>query len=230
MIRRLRWAGLRVRCPVCGGRFRAFAPVDGRPGVECPRCASHERHRAMWLLLRERLGREGPPVSLLHLAPEPALQRRLRALPRVRYVAGDIDSPHAEVRLDVERMPFPGESFDAVICSHVLEHVADDRAALGELRRVLRPGGWALLSVPVDPARERTFEDPEIVTPEARRWHFWQDDHVRLYGRDFTDRVAAAGLEIEDDAWLSRASDAEVRRHGLNRLDTIVIARRAYAS
>jgi SAM-dependent methyltransferase len=204
-------------------------PLEGRPGIVCPRCGSHERHRAIWILLSERLPAADGEVALLHLAPEPSVQARLRTLPNVRYLAGDLDSPHADVQLDIAAMPFPDASFDAVICSHVLEHVDDDRAALAELRRVLRPGAWVLLSVPVDPAREETFEDPAIVTPEARTWHYWQHDHVRLYCRDFLGRVAAAGFEIEDDAFLRRLPDALVERHGINRLDTIVIARRPYA-
>lgn len=227
--RHLRWKGRRVQCPCCGGRWRAFMPLAGRAGVECPRCGAHERHRAMWLLLDERLGSAPDEVALLHLAPEPCLQARLCALPGVRYLAGDLDSPHADVRLDIAAMPFPDASFDAVICSHVLEHVDDDRAALAELVRVLRPGAWVLLSVPVDPSREETLEDPAIATPEARTWHYWQHDHVRLYGRDFPRRVTAAGFEIEDDAFLRRIPDALVERHGINRLDTIVIARRPYA-
>lgn len=213
---------------MCRGRFRAFVPHSAaRPAARCPRCGLLERHRGLFLFLERRTELLSRSHSLLHVAPEPELQHRLRGQPRLDYVSLDLASPYAEVRGDLHALPFATEHFDAVICSHVLEHVEDDRRALAEIARVLAPDGCALLLVPVDGDRATTYEDPEIVDPEARRRAFGQDDHVRSYGVDFPARVRAAGLEVEADRWLTGLPPATVRRYGLGD-DTIYRARRSF--
>lgn len=224
---RLRYAGRGVECPVCQGRFRAFVPYGPeRPAARCPRCGLLERHRGLFLYLERQTDLLSARRSLLHVAPEPELQRRLRRRPGLDYVSLDLTSPYADVRADLGALPFGDGRFDAVICSHVLEHVEDDGRALGEIARVLAPGGWALLLVPVDRDRAETYEDASIVAPEARRAAFGQDDHVRLYGADFPARCRAAGLQVQADRWLSGLPPATVRRHGLG-ADTIYRARPA---
>ena len=219
------YAGRAVECPVCDGRFRRFKPDWNRPDAICPACLSQERHRGTVLLFAR-----SPELlatarrSLLHFAPEPGIERRLRALGSARYVTADLADPRADERFDITAIPYPDASFDALICSHVLEHVTDDRAALAELRRVLAPGGWALLMVPLDHGRATTLEDPAIVTPEQRRDHYWQADHVRLYGRDFVDRVAAAGFRADVVPLVDDLGPAAARRFGLAAEDVYVLA------
>jgi SAM-dependent methyltransferase len=133
----------------------------------------------------------------------------------VVYLTADIGRPDVDARLDMTDMGVRAEAFDVIIASHVLEHVVDDRAAMRELWRILRPGGTALVMVPLDASRPLTFEDPAITTPEARDAAYWQADHVRLYGRDFEDRLRAAGFEVELVRPSLTFAPDEVRRLGL---------------
>lgn len=122
--------------------------------------------------------------------------RKFQRIAGLTYVSFDLRSPLAKVHGDICDLPFPANSFDAILCNHVLEHVMEDRRAMAELRRVLRPGGWAMLQVPWDAEREVTYEDPSIVTPEERVLHFDQSDHVRVYGRDYVTRLEEAGFSV----------------------------------
>jgi len=228
VLRRVRLAilaGRSVCCPVCDGRFRHFMADWNRPDAVCPRCGAHERHRLLWLYLRDRtaLGRE--PLSLLHLAPEHGLERRLRALPGIEYLSADLDSALAMEHFDITAIPHPDGSFDAIVCSHVLEHVPDDRAALRELARVLRPGGFAVLMVPLDAERATTYEDPAVVTPEERVRAYWQEDHLRLYGRDFPEIVHACGFdEVRTERFAEDLGAEARRRYGLLTSDDVFVA------
>lgn len=214
--RRIRYRGNAVACPVCLGRSAAFIPHGpARPAALCPRCGAAERHRGLVLYLERRTDLFTRPSALLHVAPEPELERRLSRLPDLSYTTTDLSSPYAQVHADLEDLPFPTDSFDAILCSHVLEHVSDDGRALAELARVLRPSGWAALLVPVDVARAVTYEDTSIVRPAARREAFGQGDHVRVYGADFPERVRRAGLHVEVDRWLMELDEATIRRFGL---------------
>jgi SAM-dependent methyltransferase len=158
----------------------------------CPRCGSRQRHRLLAIYLRERTDAFTRPQDVLHLAPEDGLRHRLRAVHGPRYVTADVEPGRADVAADIEVLPFEDDSFDAILCIHVLEHVADDRNAMRELRRVLRPGGWAVIQVPI--LRETTVEDPTEQDPAERLRRFGQDDHVRVYGADFFERLRDAGF------------------------------------
>jgi SAM-dependent methyltransferase len=163
----------------------------------CPGCGSLERHRSIWSFVAKQLPPPGArPIRLLHIAPEWQLGKRLKRHPLIDYVSADLNSPDAMLRLDVTRMDLPDQSFDAIICSHVLEHVDDDGAAIAELFRVLRQDGWAVLETPVDWQRATTFEDWSIADPAGRLAAFGQWDHVRIYGRDFPDRLSSAGWAV----------------------------------
>lgn len=190
--------GDRVECPICGHRYRHFMAYWYNENAVCWHCGSQEWHRTMWLFLtRTRPELLADARSLLHFSPELGIEPQLRArIPG--YVSADIDPDLGDVQVDITRMDrFADASFDAVICSHVLEHVPDDAAAMREMRRVLRPGGWAIIVVPLDRTLTTTFEDPSITDPVARKWAFWQEDHVRRYAPDIADRLRAAGFEVE---------------------------------
>jgi len=147
-----------------------------------------------YLIENSQLLRDG--ATLLHLAPEPFLVEALRRSFRLRHVAADLASPHAGSHHDLTRLGFRSGSFDAALSLHVLEHVADDAAALAELRRVLRCGGWALIHVPLRPGGRATDEDPTVTDPRARLRRWGQEDHVRLYGLDLAARLDAAGFAV----------------------------------
>jgi SAM-dependent methyltransferase len=223
------YRGDRVECPCCGGRFRGFlaSGPGGRPGVRCPRCGSLERHRLLWLYLERCTDLFSRSQRILHVAPEPRLCERLATTPGLDYVSADLDSPLAEEQLDIQDIPYPDASFDAILCCHVLEHVPDDRRAMRELHRILAPGGWAVLQTPVRSKLTRTDEDPSVTDPAERIRRFGQADHVRVYGADFEDRLRDAGFAVRRDPWARDLEPEVAERFGLRREDVIVGTRGA---
>lgn len=216
-LRGIRYRGDRVECPCCQSTFSRFLPHRGRAHAKCPGCGALERHRLLWLFLERETDLFERPGALLHIAPEYAFRNRFSRLDGLRYVTGDFDSPLADVQLDVMDLPFADESFDFLMCNHVLEHVEDDRRALSEINRVLVPGGWAILMCPVDYRRQTTLEDPTVTAPEERHRVFGQADHARLYGRDYADRLAGAGFDVRADDYLHGFDEPSIARLGLRR-------------
>lgn len=187
----------------------------GRPSAVCPGCKGAERHRLLWLYLERETDIFFAPKSVLHVAPERTLASRLEAVHKEGYVSGDLDSPIAMESLDVTAIRKPDAAFDLVVCSHVLEHVHDDIAAMREFHRVLRPSGMAIMQHPIDDQREKTYEDPTITTRAGRRRAYLQGDHVRVYGRDFHDRLESVGFSIEVVKYRGYLTRAELDRFGL---------------
>ncbi len=182
-------------CPCCRSQWRHFAEFNGRADSLCLRCGSLERHRALAIYLREHdLPRSSDEV--LHFAPEPSIGRIL-ARGAGGYVSTDLEPGLAMVAADITALPFADGRFGLVVCSHVLEHIPDERAALAELRRVCAGGGRVLVMVPRDVSLELTDEDATVIDPAERRRRFLQEDHVRLYGRDLEARLTAAGFDVE---------------------------------
>lgn len=196
-------AGSNVTCPICKHSYKKFLPYgrfDPRPNALCPSCLSLERHRLIWLFLRERSNFFEAPQQVLHIAPEQCFMKRFEAVHHDGYITADIESPLAKVKMDIHRMPFDDNRFDFLLCNHVLEHVDDDRKALSEIKRVLKPGGKAILLVPFfNPVPEKTYEDKTITEPKAREKAFGQSDHVRMYGKDYPDRLRQAGFIVNED-------------------------------
>jgi len=217
-----------VQCPICEHRFAHFRDAWNRPAAICWRCGSHERQRALWLYL-DRLHPEllRDAGGLLHFAPEWCLERMLRRRAGLRYVTGDLDPAKAELQLDITRLPLRDESFDAILCSHVLEHVEDDGAAMRELHRVLAPGGWLIVMVPLDTARAHTYEDPSIRSPADREREFHQFDHVRLYSPDIAGRLRETGLSVVIERPAERLGPELTARHGLLADDYLFMCRRS---
>ncbi|HEX6143395.1 MAG TPA: class I SAM-dependent methyltransferase [Geminicoccaceae bacterium] len=193
----------------------------------CPRCNAKARHRRDWLYLRDRTDLLKGPVKLLEVGPRWAFARRFQTMPGVEYVGLDLVRRGPEVTTlgDVTALPMPDASFDAVLCIHVLEHVADDRGAISEIHRVLRPGGFAIITVPIRLDRP-THEDPSITAPEERARAFGERGHVRSYGKDFADRLRVAGFEVRLDP-ASGVSSAVRRRFGLRGDENIFHCRKA---
>ena len=215
------YRGNRYACPLCGKRYRKMLPygyVTQRENALCPHCLSLERHRLLWLYLERETELFESLPRLLHIAPEVCLMRhfkpRYKSSPE-RYQTADLESPLADLHFDIQQIPLADESFDVVICNHLMEHVEDDRKAMRELHRILKKGGWGVLLSPVDLTRQTTFEDDTITDPEERTRIFGQYDHRRLYGNDFADRLREAGFEVEDLDYAASLSDEERTRYGL---------------
>lgn len=188
------YRGDAVKCSCCGC---SFAKWRGKEHGGCPRCASQARHRGLWIYLSALIQDPNSDLrDVLHFAPEPCLRANLKRIPSLRYVTTDLDRKDVDINTDITEMSFEDESFDLIINSHVLEHIPNDRAAMQEMCRILRPGGTAIVQVPGG-TRETTYEDDSITDPELRLKHFNQRDHVRIYGMDIADRLKDTGLSVK---------------------------------
>jgi SAM-dependent methyltransferase len=181
---------------------------------QCPGCGSLMRQRALLLLLRNRYGFPGRGGRLLHIGPSKAVAEWLDAQKSIDYVSLDLESPIAKVQADARDLPFEDDSFDFAICVHTLEHIPEDRQALAEMYRVLRPGAQAVLQVPPSDL-EVTREDPSIADPDERERLFGQYDHVRLCGADYPARIAEAGFVVSREDFVEELDERVRRRHGL---------------
>jgi SAM-dependent methyltransferase len=211
-----RFLGLARYCPVCESRLRRFLPagVIERSDARCPVCSSRERHRLVWAFFREGTPLfDGSPKRMLHIAPEACLEPKFRRIPGLNYLTADLLDPGAMVMMDITDIQYPDNSFDVIYCSHVLEHVPDDRKAMRELHRVLAPDGWAVLQVPITAGR--TFEDPSVVDPAERERLFGQHDHVRVYGTDYKERLKEAGFRVLCFSAADVVGRENVRRMGI---------------
>ncbi|MEK6783715.1 MAG: methyltransferase domain-containing protein [Bacteroidota bacterium] len=217
------YIGNKVECPICHSHYRKFLPygrINPRPNALCPSCLSLERHRLIWLYLKERTNFFSNQLDVLHIAPEPCFMKRFEKQHRERYITADIESPLAKVKMDIHQIPFPENHFDVVLCNHVLEHVQDDIKAMSEIRRVLKPGGWAIMQVPFfSPVPDITFEDSSITNPRDREKAFGQDDHVRKFGKDYAKRIERAGLKVVEDNF----AKTQPEKYGLQNAEIIYL-------
>lgn len=208
------------QCCLCG--YRGWFMPAGRPqriDVRCPRCGSTERSRLMALWLNRHDGWLRS-ASLLHFAPEREMTRFLR--PRAKnYLSADLVPGRGDCMLNIEAIDASDATFDCVVCSHVLEHV-DDRRALKEIHRVLKPHAVALIMLPVIEGWANTYENEAARTPELRKRHFGQADHLRLYGADVRDRIRNAGFALDEFT----AEGEDVLTYGLQRGEKLFIARK----
>jgi SAM-dependent methyltransferase len=213
-----RFSGRERYCPLCQSQVRLFLPFGDlriRPNAWCPGCGSLERHRLAWMVLQQKTNLFEPfEKSLLHIAPEEVMGDKFRNLSYLDYLSADLSMRGAMVKMDITEIPYPDNTFDIIYCSHVLEHVPDDRQAMRELYRVLKPDGFALLMVPVT-RREKTFEDPSITDPAERAKEFGQADHVRIYGSDFKDRLEDSGFSTRDFAPEDIVDENDTFRFGM---------------
>lgn len=219
------YLGSKVQCPVCDHRYREFLPygrINSRPNALCPNCLSLERHRLIWLFLNQKTNFFSEKLNVLHIAPEHCFMKRFEKQHGEKYITADIESPLAKVKMDVHQIPFGDNHFDVVLCNHVLEHVRDDIQVMKEFRRVLKPGGWAILQIPFfAPVPENTFEDNSITDPREREKIFGQDDHVRKYGRDYPQRIAQSGLTPVEDRFSAEFSPEQAFHFGVSRGEVI---------
>ena len=211
------YTGKGRECPICGCERRKFLPYGYgkvREDALCPKCLSLERHRMLWHYLmnnkaiRERL--ESLPI-ILHIAPEVCLMKEFKRMYKsapFSYITADLESPLADMHFDVQSIPMKDNNVDIIICNHILEHVESDHKALTEMYRIMRPGGVGIMLAPVDYSRETTFEDDTITDPKQRAEIFGQYDHRRIYGKDYLNRLSAAGFEAEEIDYAAEFSDS----------------------
>jgi SAM-dependent methyltransferase len=211
--------GNKFICPCCEGNFREFLMAGvhkrKRKNARCPRCGSLERHRLLWLYLKNKTSFLTDKTSILDVAPMECLQTKFKQLKNIHYVGVDMDSHLAMLTMDLTAIPMKDNSFDCIICYHVLEHISDDQEAMRELFRVLKPGGVGILQSPVDLTLEKTFEDPTIVSPKDRAHHFGQEDHVRIYGKDYEERLQKAGFIIKKEYYPNELGEVLVEKYRL---------------
>lgn len=212
--------GNRYEDPITGKTYRKFLPYGysgkaKRKNVLCPGSLSLERHRLLWLYLKAKTDFFTASHNMLHIAPEQCFYKLFKAQKNLTYTTGDYNSPIADIHFDLHKAPFENDRFDVIFCNHVLEHVEDADQCMRELYRITKPGGWGIFQVPLDTTRAVTHEDKSITSPEQREIHFWQKDHVRLFGLDYKDRLAAAGFSVTVDDFVNTLTPELVDRYRL---------------
>lgn len=227
----LLYVGRSRECPLCGTRRRRFLPygyVTSREDALCPHCLALERHRMIWLWIERNTDLMASRPRLLHIAPEVSLMRHFKRVYRGTegYITADLESPLADMHFDVQHIPLEPRSVDVVIANHLFEHVKDDRLAMRELYRIMRPGGWGIMVVPEDRGRATTFEDDTITDPAERTRIFGQYDHLRVYGRDYDDRLREAGFEVERIAFAASLTKEERRLYAVGSDDLVVVRKK----
>ncbi|HUH47296.1 MAG TPA: class I SAM-dependent methyltransferase [Arenibacter sp.] len=211
--------GDRYTDPIDGQRFRQFLPYgyeNPRDNVLSPSTLSLERHRLLWLYLKNEIDFFTKKLKVLHFAPEQAFYKRFRELTNLDYTTTDLNSPLADIKADICNLPFTDNLFDVILCNHVLEHIPNDTKAMEELYRILKPGGWGVFQIPQDLGREATFEDNSITDKKERAKIFGQYDHVRIYGRDYFNKLRKIGFHVmELDYARAKLSEKEIDKYRL---------------
>ena len=215
-INKVRFFGFMYYCPLCNSSLRKLRPfgqqfpvltekkvVGGgyRLNAQCPVCHSTDRERLLYLYLLNNTKFFNKKIKMLHVAPEEVLSRIIKMYSNIDYLTADISSNKVMVKMDITEINYPADTFDVIICNHVLEHIVDDYKAISELFRVLKPGGWGILQVPISLSLEKTYEDFSVTDPAERQVIFGQSDHVRIYAVDYIDRLRKSGFEVDMFNW-----------------------------
>lgn len=234
-----RYVGNKYECPFCMGHFSAFLPtgfdfpvlkekqvIGGgyRLNAVCPRCYSVDRERLIYLYLNNyRPVIFSNNISLLHIAPEMNLSKKLKSYPNIKYISGDLNPKLADIQIDITDIKQDDETYDVIICNHVLEHILDDGKAMRELFRVLNKGGFAILQVPISYQLESTFEDSAVKSQNDRETIFGQEDHVRIYGKDYVQRLVKAGFSVTEYDWSESNNPEEYTKYGLVKNEKVFV-------
>lgn len=226
---RLYFKGSRFTDPIDGSSYRKFLPYgyqNIRPNALCPGTLSLERHRLLWLYLQFKTNFLTDTLKVLHIAPEQVFYKKFKSLTNWDYTTTDLYSPLADIKADICALPFEDETFDLILCNHVLEHIPDDHKAMSELYRVLKKGGTLIAQVPLEEGRLKSFEDDSITDKKKRTEIFGQYDHVRLYGMDYYQRLESIGFQTEAVDFLKELSEEEIIRYALPKKEDIPVARK----
>ena len=210
--------GTKFTDPIDGKSFKSMLPYGyetQRNNVLSPSTLSLERHRLLWLYLNEKTDFFTAKKKVLHFAPEQAFYKLFRNQKNLEYTTTDLFSPLADVKADICNLPFEDNQYDVILCNHVLEHIPDDTKAMQELYRVLKPGGMGIFQIPQDLKREHTFADDTIVNQKERAKIFGQYDHVRIYGRDYFDKLRSVGFTVIEEDYTKKLSPELVPKYCL---------------
>ncbi|TXE07171.1 class I SAM-dependent methyltransferase [Seonamhaeicola algicola] len=215
--------------PIDGKSFKSFLSygyVKQRNNILSPSTLSLERHRLLWLYLQNETDFFSNAYKVLHFAPEQCFLKRFRKLNNINYTTTDLLSPIADVKADICNLPFDDNSYDVIFCNHVLEHIPNDTKAMQELYRVMKPGGWGIFQIPQDLNRAFTFEDNTITDKVERAKIFGQYDHVRVYGRDYFDKLRAIGFKVEEVDYTATLPDSEIDKFRLAKGEIIPLVKK----
>jgi len=215
--------------PIDSKSFKSFLPYGygkQRNNVLSPSTLSLERHRLLWLYLKNETDFFSVEKKVLHFAPEQAFYKRFIKMSNLDYLTTDLNSPLADVKADICNLPFKDNEFDIILCNHVLEHIPDDTKAMEELYRILKPGGFGVFQIPQDLNRETTFEDDSITDKKERAKIFGQYDHVRIYGRDYFDKLRSVGFKVEEVDYTARLSEDEIIKYCLAKGEIIPVVKK----
>ena len=225
------YRGNKVECPVCERSFSKFlsygSEVAHRENVLCPYDLTLERHRLMWLYLNRKTNFfTANKLKVLHIAPEQCFLTHFKKQKNLDYTTADLVSPIADLHFDLHDIPLEDNQYDVVFCNHVMEHVDDPIRCMSELNRVMKPGGWAIMQVPQDMNRSETYEDKSITSPEEREKHFWQKDHVRLFGKDYPNYLKKSGFKVDKFDLNTEFDATEVSRYRLMKNEILYISKK----
>ena len=206
--------------PIDGRSFRKFLPYGygkQRENALSPSTLSLERHRLMWLFLRDNTTffTATKKLKVLHIAPEQCFLDIFRKQQNLNYITSDLESPIADVKADICDLPFKENEFDIIFCNHVLEHISNDTIAMQELYRVLKPGGFGIFQIPQDLSKAITFEDNTITDRKERAKLFGQYDHVRVYGRDYFDKLRSIGFKVDEVDYTKKITLDKIEKYCL---------------
>lgn len=231
--------GNKYHCPFCNGRFSKLLPtgllfsvlkekqvIGGgyRLNATCPRCYSNDRERLIYLYLKKEQNQVfSESLKLLHIAPETNLAIKLKSNQMIDYTSADLSSPLVDIQMDITNINQCDNTYDVIICNHILEHIIDDAKAMRELFRVLKNGGFAILQVPISYTIEQTFEDSTITSPEGRELVFGQNDHVRIYGKDYILRLEEAGFSVTNHNFIESLKLEDINKFSLNKKENIFL-------
>lgn len=238
------YKGSKCICPICGYQSNKWASIGfaipvltekqvigaGKRSAGCYKCGSSDRERLVYLFLKHhlKLFAQAKNISLLHMAPEPSLSPALLKLKFKNYICGDLFTdgyiyPDYVQNMNLLDLPFPNNTFDLIICNHVFEHIPQDRAAMKEIFRTLKPSGQAILQVPISANSQDTVEDATITDPKQREILFGQHDHIRIYGQDYIKRLSSIGFQVQR---LSISKEQAFNKYGLNENEELFIAKK----
>jgi predicted SAM-dependent methyltransferase len=220
--------GSRYTDPIDGKSFRKFLPYGyetQRENVLGPGTLSLERHRLLWLYLQSTDFFTNSK-KVLHVAPEQCFHKRFKQQKNLEYLTTDLYSPLADVKADICDLPFKDDSYDVIFCNHVLEHIEEDTKAMQELYRVLKPGGLGIFQIPQDISKKITYEDSSITSSEERKKHFGQYDHVRIYGKDYFNKLRNVGFEVEEIKSSSIVRTEDIEKYCLSPFEILPVCRK----
>ena len=216
--------GNKFEDPINGKTYRKLLPygrLKPRENAIAPDSLSLERHRLMWLFLKNKTNFFTDNLKFLHIAPEYCFIKIFKGMKNLDYLTADLISPWADVKMDVHDIPFEENTFDVVICNHVLEHVDDADKVMKEFYRVMKPGGWGIFQVPIDYNNSVTIEDRSVTDPRERERLYWQSDHLRLFGCDYGEKLTTAGFRVTESNFINEIDPKLVERYALDKNEIV---------